>query len=476
MEIYPAEKNVASLMSNNKTTIVAKVISAEVTDAPKHIDIKPSGSKSSRDDIDMAVMRSVLVSTGFNLNGDVFTPEELFAAKESPIDKPINLEHNEKDIVGHMISSEAVAQDSNAFNDEANLPSTFDIEVEGILYKGIFPEVVANIVEGVKNGTAFVSMEALFTDFDFALEKDDEIVVIPRNEKTAFLTSHLKQFGGSGKFTDPDSGDDMPLGRVLKNITFIGKGIVSNPANPRSLIKEAASVHFASEIPPGIADKLHKEGGEQGAMSDNLEKELETVRSERDNLKVELENVTKNVAELNTKIEELTSAQSEAEVTKESEIKTLTDEAAQLKEQVGALTKEVTEFKAKEEEINAQTVAKERFDKLTEISKIDDGKVDDTLAKLRPDVMTDDQFELLLSMNKNLIARKEEDTTKDSGTDNDSQINADANDELNEAKANENDAVINPGQEDEAGQLMAATAKAVAGRLCKKGGEKVDGS
>ena len=108
MEIYPAEKNIASLMSNNKTTIVAKVISAEVTDESKHVDIKPSGSKSSRDDIDMATMRSVLVSTGFNLNGDVFTPEELFAAKDSPVNKPINIEHNEKDIVGHMVSSEVV--------------------------------------------------------------------------------------------------------------------------------------------------------------------------------------------------------------------------------------------------------------------------------------------------------------------------------------------------------------------------------
>src|SRR5687768_10182497 len=60
---------------------------------------------------------SILVSTGWNLNDDIFLPTELWAAKASPINKPVNFMHNEQDIIGHMISAQAVDFDGKPISD-----------------------------------------------------------------------------------------------------------------------------------------------------------------------------------------------------------------------------------------------------------------------------------------------------------------------------------------------------------------------
>jgi chemotaxis protein histidine kinase CheA len=90
------------------------------------------------------------------------------------------------------------------------------------------------IIEEIEEGKWFVSMECLFNDFDYAaVSPEGQQVVIAREEASAFLTKHLRAYGGSGEY------EGYKLGRVLKNISFSGKGLVSNPANPRSVILES---------------------------------------------------------------------------------------------------------------------------------------------------------------------------------------------------------------------------------------------
>lgn len=453
MKIYPAEENLTGL---DKTTLLARVVS--VQDGKQKMPVEAS-----QEDKDVSVMRSILVSTGFNLNNDVFLPEELFNARNTPVDKPINVEHNDKDIIGHMVASELVDRDGKTIapkhlkdkKDKKNkstvdLPNQFDIEVQGILYRNIFPELIAQIIQDVENEKAFVSMEALFTDFDFAVERSEaEIVIIPRNEETAFLTSHLRQFGGSGTLP----GKDLRLGRVLKNIVFIGKGIVSNPANPRSIIKDAATFIHDSTM---VAEILEK-GGEDRAM----EKELEAVRKERDSLKADYERVNGLLKELTKQSELLLVTNEELKTSKDLEIKTLTDEAVTLKAQfdstIEELTAKVDEFTAKEIEVEAVQTSKDRLEKLTKISQIAEDKVDETLAKLRPEVMTEAQFDLFVEMASNLVPAQEEETPDE---------------ELDKVKANVDDSAINPGQEDTSDEdPVEKTAMAIANYMLPNGGE-----
>ena len=54
--------------------------------------------------------------------------------------------------------------------------------------------------------------------------------IVPRNNETAFLTRHLRAYGGEGSY------QEHQIGRLLRNITFSGKGFVNRPANPESII------------------------------------------------------------------------------------------------------------------------------------------------------------------------------------------------------------------------------------------------
>src|SRR4051812_47692232 len=60
------------------------------------------------DKVDLFPLYSVLVSTGWNKNLDVFAKEEVWAARNSPEDKPFNLNHKGLDIIGHITSNHVV--------------------------------------------------------------------------------------------------------------------------------------------------------------------------------------------------------------------------------------------------------------------------------------------------------------------------------------------------------------------------------
>lgn len=463
MKIYDAEKNVLKPDQDHLTaTVTAKI---DLVEAPRHLKKKKDKKTKSTDDksLVLANIRSILVSSGFNLNNDVFLPEELAQAIDTPVDKPINLEHDEVTIIGHMTSSRLLDQEGNEVNaaDDA-LPINLDIEVEGVLYKEIFPNEVAQIIEGAKTGEAFVSMEALFTDFDFAIERENTVVIIPRTEETAFLTAKLKQFGGEGLL------EGERLGRVLKNIEFIGKGIVAKPANPRSLVKEAARVAaFNNEICIKDLIQTLNKGGDDRAMAD-LEKELEIVRKEREKALSDLKESLDGALELGEQIKALSSEKDELAISKDEEIQQLSGTVDELKAQLEELTKELDAFKDREADAKATKVAEDRLTQLRDVSEIAEDKVKDTLATLKK--MSDEDFGVLLELAKQLPAKQTD------ASDDDEKKKADADAELDKAKATK-DTDINPGSgEEEADRFekaAASCANALLGRQdVAEGGEE----
>jgi hypothetical protein len=55
-------------------------------------------------DPDLYNVFSILVSTSWNRNDDIFDKEEVWAARQTPVFKPTNLEHDEKQMVGNIVS------------------------------------------------------------------------------------------------------------------------------------------------------------------------------------------------------------------------------------------------------------------------------------------------------------------------------------------------------------------------------------
>lgn len=188
--------------------------------------------------LDLYYKHSILASIGWNKNDDVFDKLESWNARHSVADKQLNLRHNELDIVGHMTDSLVFDAEGNIIPDDTDittLPDKFDIVSEWVLYRFWENEDKRNeiekIIAEIEQDKWFVSMECRFNQFDYAIvEPNGTHKVVARNKDTAFLSQHLRAFGGSGEF------QGYRVGRLLKGFFFTGQGIVENPANERSVI------------------------------------------------------------------------------------------------------------------------------------------------------------------------------------------------------------------------------------------------
>jgi hypothetical protein len=193
--------------------------------------------------MDLLYLESCLVSAGIragvNDNDDIFTREECWAARHTPVLKPFNWQHQDKDIVGVIYTVQARDLSGNVLdiNSETVPDSDFDLWTEAVIFRLIHPDRAREVEARAKANDLFVSMEAWFDDYSYGLYSNNGLAkVVARNEKTAFLDKHLRAAGGVGKYHDPESGLEMRIGRVLRSITFGGCGLVDHPANKRSVI------------------------------------------------------------------------------------------------------------------------------------------------------------------------------------------------------------------------------------------------
>lgn len=204
--------------------------------------------------MDLLYVRSCLVSAGdsvgVNENDDIFTREEAWAARETPVMKPFNWQHQDTDIVGVMYSVEARDTDGNVLDiHDATPPDCdFDLWVEAAIFSLVHENRATEIKARADNDSLYVSMEAWFDDYNYGFCEDDNLSkVVSRNKSTSYLDKHLRVSGGTGNYRDPESNQDVRIGRVLSSITFGGCGFVDRPANKRSVIDTAEPMCSAAE-------------------------------------------------------------------------------------------------------------------------------------------------------------------------------------------------------------------------------------
>jgi hypothetical protein len=240
--VFQSEINDGVAEAVKSQASVAYCSSVTVTEKSANPEIKVLAENLNQ--FDLYYLEAVLVSTGWNKNDDVFIPEATWAARNSPVDKQFNFMHDENDIIGHITGSYAVDADGKTIADDIEVaPEQFDIITRAVIYNSWTAaknvDRMEHILAEIAEGKWFVSMECLFAGFDYAMTNAaGETRLLARSEETAFLTKHLRVYGGTGKYEGWD------LGRGLKSIAFSGKGLVSNPANPRSVILDNKARSF----------------------------------------------------------------------------------------------------------------------------------------------------------------------------------------------------------------------------------------
>lgn len=365
-------------------------------------------ASSNPNQIDLYYIKSVLVSTGWNKNDDVFDPQQTWAAKNTPEDKQFNFMHNENDIIGHITGSYVIDRNGNKLENLDHAPAEFDIVTEAVLYNSWTNpdnrERMKKIIAEIEDGKWFVSMECLFAGFDYAvLDKEGKARTLARSEESAFLTKHLKAYGGTGEY------EGYRIGRSLRDISFSGKGLVSRPANPRSIIldsSKAFSVKFDSS-------NSNVSKGENNMSDTNLEKQLDDVNNEsatstEENVTVTTENetVAKEFAE---KVSVLENSLAE----KDLALKTSEEKISALETALSNKDKELSDLSAAMKDMQKKEKDRMRKEKLV-MAGFEDSEAEESLSLY--DNLEDSAFEAIVAMYKKKMGKKvefKEDISKD---------------------------------------------------------------
>lgn len=289
MHLFPAEiaDGLEEKIKANSSISYASAISP----CSKESSISGLFSKSlaSVNDSDLYYTQSILVSSSWNKNDDIFDKDEVWKARHSPEDKPTNLEHDEATIVGHIVSNWPITEDGILIDENTpieNLPEKYHILTGSVIYKAYTNPTLKDrtqaLISDIENGTKYVSMECFFQGFDYGLinKVTGTYKVLPRDASTAHLTKFLRAYGGMGEH------ENYKIGRVLRNITFSGKGFVDRPANPDSIIFSKDNFKFLQNdnfeknsniLETGVNSSQSNINSENKTMSNENTEVVETV-------------------------------------------------------------------------------------------------------------------------------------------------------------------------------------------------------
>ena len=307
-------------------------------------DVKYLKSIASFNDEDLYYVQSILVSSSWNKNDDIFDKLEVWNARNTPEHKPTNLEHNEETIIGHIISNWPITEDGILIDENTpidNLPEKYHILTGSVIYKGFTtPELrerSEKLIAEIEDGSKYVSMECFFKGFDYGVlnKVNGEYKILSRNNETAYLTKYLRAYGGLGEH------EDYKIGRVLRNITFTGKGYVDKPANQDSIIfsKNMIIKPESEPEPETIIDNFEEKNEEivnSGVLNfqSNTNSEILTMSAAKEGVVMaNTETTTEVVAqvtELKTANEKLQAELAGIVAAKDSEIAQIKEQAAQL--------------------------------------------------------------------------------------------------------------------------------------------------
>ena len=374
-------------------------------------------AKAAKDDPDIYHVYSILVSTSWNKNDDVFDKDEVWASKETPKYKPTNLEHDEKQIVGGIIDNWAVDDNFNLIDenlDTKELPDRYHILVSSVIYKQWqdpeYRNRVLDLIEQIEAGNKYVSMECVFRGFDYAVvDPNGKNHIISRNDETAFLTQHLRSYGGTGAY------QNHQVGRLLRKITFSGKGFVNKPANPDSIIFDKnktfefnkASISYKNVLfnKDGVVNKVDNPNILNTQESYNMSNEIlndqvADLKASLESVKAENKALTDKLAEANVEKYEQSIDELNKQLTVSTEqLEVLTKELDASKKGVADLTASLEEAKSDRDSLSSeiaemQTVEKARSRKAALIEAgLSDAEAD---AKVETfSALSDEQFAVL---------------------------------------------------------------------------------
>lgn len=447
MQIFQQEYDdgIAEVIKTNASISYASAVES----CDENTKSKAFKSLASYNDSDLYYTQSILVSSSWNKNDDIFDKSEVWLAKNSPEDKPTNLEHDEGTIIGHIVSNYPITEDGILIDENTpieNLPDKYHILTGAVIYRAFtspeLKERSEKLIAEIEGGTKYVSMECFFKGFDYGLidKSTGEFKVLARDNNTAYLSKYLRAYGGLGEH------ENYKIGRVLRNITFSGKGYVDKPANPDSIIFNKDYFKFLEKnddfTKSGVTISQSNEHSENIIMSEatetvvtdcaeataaaeaavaELKTQIETLQSEKNQLVVEHEEAAKKMKkemedEMKSKSEELDTLKTELSAAQTTIAGYMKKEKKMIRKaalvESGFESEEIDSLLEKFEEVNDET-----FAAMTDMLKMKKKK-EEKMTKAEETTTSSDITEVLENVEEtaevNLAVGGEEETAVES--------------------------------------------------------------
>ena len=484
MHIFPAEiqDGIADAIKASASITYASLV--EPSKTQNQHSVLHVKSLASFDDSDLYYVQSILVSSSWNKNDDIFDKEEVWIARNTPEDKPTNLDHDENLIIGHITSNWPITEDGILIDEntpQENIPEKYHILTGSVIYKGFtepsLKDRSSKLIAEIESGQKYVSMECFFRGFDYGLidHSTGEYKVLARNANTAYLTKHLRAYGGLGEH------DNYKIGRVLRSITFTGKGFVDKPANPDSVIftkhnlrkqieekNEKISIAGVSSFQSTQNVENHTMSADNTVVETEVTKEVNASVAELQAKTTELETALKAqeaiVADAQAALEVLKTEKEEAAKKMDEEMKKKKEEMTKMKAELDSALEAVAGYKTKEEEMMKKEKKMKRVTALVEAG-IETDSAEATAEKFESlDDSTFEVFTSLLAAKKSAPVDNKEEEKKEKKED-----NADAS-VLDNVEVDETEVGLSVGGEAESSveSTRAALVEFVCARLGKK--------
>ena len=223
-----------------KETPELKEQASKIIELPSESDKQP----------DLLYCSAVFVSTGENLNHAYFMGSELVMAEGTIVNKAMDIEHSEENIIGHIYRREFMGHDGTKVDLKelsskevaAQDSQELHVAIACVLYKNRFPNFAKEVAENKWK----VSMECYYDDYDI---KIGSLVLNKKEAESLGLAATDSKILGNIANVIKDGVEiaSGKIARVLRGICFSGCGFVKNPANPVSVVLETANTKVTEE-------------------------------------------------------------------------------------------------------------------------------------------------------------------------------------------------------------------------------------
>jgi hypothetical protein len=323
----------------------------------------------------MGVAFDAFVVNRGNKNGHIISTDVALAMVENFINKPFNIEHNRKVVVGVCTGygfSEFGSSKPLTLEEVKTMKDPFNVVLSGYVWKIVNPEFASELVESSdpssnKYLSVSASWELGFNEFNVAKGNKNlaDATIVEKEEEIVELKDRLKVFGGNGYTED----GEIVLLNLQGNVLPLGIGFTNTPA------AEVSGVVISYDSPEAEKDvkaeeRIIENNNEEENVSESSEIKMNKKSVPEENKNVKNNMQLKNIDDITEdSIKEVAASQVRefisnriADLAKEWESKVEEKETA-----LKAAEDQIAELKTSLESIKADSEkVKEEFSKIQE--------------------------------------------------------------------------------------------------------------